>query len=234
LFWQVALAHNFFIGEIMQRISKHIVKGLVAAIIVAAPVASLKAEDVRWGGMVGLVNPMGDMTKKYSVSISSYGYTEWSYAKMGVGLHGFVEKELGDKLAIRGRLSITAFTGDSQEYTTGGGYWKWKAEGSTSAFSGYCDFLLRLQDHNNGLYLLGGLGFISGSVNSKITETDLDLEVYDESDTSAGLACALGAGFNFTENFGLELTYNRSLGMKDNEKLIPEFTWIDLSFVYRF
>lgn len=170
----------------MQGISKHIVKGLVAAIIAAAPAASLKAEGWRWGGMVGIASPTGDFS---------------DIANTGFGLSFIGEYSLNDKMGIRGRLGYTLFGGESMNTILG----KYEYEPSTTTI--FADFVYGFNTMDTGFYVLGGVGYVSASITTKWGG-------YSTSSSESDLGCAVGAGYNFTSNMGAELKYTKPFGDK--------------------
>jgi hypothetical protein len=177
-------------------LTKAIFGSLTTALIAAAPLGAQSfTSDLRFGFMGSFTNPSGDLSK---------------FTNMGAGGTFLTEKPWGDKTAARLRFEIATF-GKNSDYDT-----------SALSISLWGDWLYRFDTHDNGLFVLGGIGILSG-------------HLVDDYDTESmnGFGISGGIGYNLNSNVGFEVKYIKSLSTKFYGENFA-FDWIQASVSYRF
>ena len=137
---------------------------------------------------------------------------------IGIGGSFFMEWELNDQMGIRGRAEYNIF-----------GQKDWGTYGTmtTSGMIAMADFVYRFDSHDTGWYVFGGAGFVNRSY-------ALDYRGLKETTGKMGPGIAVGGGYNFTPNFGVDGCYNETLGDISANYAYPSFTWLQVSARWRF
>ena len=167
---------------------------LRAACILALPV--LAQTPTRMGLQVGLLRPQSDVLR--SAVDDKTG--------LDAGIH--LALDLGHGHALRPRLDYLHFPTRTDTYTGGV-----KSDYKLSGLSLGMDYLYHLEQAPQGFYVLAGLAMNRW----KIASEDISIiTIYPNppvvtrtpvSETSTKVALAVGAGYQFTPQFGLEGRY---------------------------
>jgi hypothetical protein len=200
---------------------------------VSEPKKSLTpSHDSGWsyGVSLAIAHPGGDFTNE-----KIFG----NKIKTGLGISAFGEFGLNDKMALRGRVDYIIFGEGKNEYSDN--YGKRTDTLSANVATVFADYIYSFDSHEKGLYAFAGLGFVNGKFTreGKVEETrggDTETRKSIYSDSGSNLGYALGLGYNFTKNAGVELSY-----VTANDVIKPKgtiltfgFTWLQASFRYRF
>jgi hypothetical protein len=221
--------------NIRTSVTRIIQNASIFALVAAVP---LNADDVgskyRFGGQLALAVPTGNIKEQ---------------SKAGFGGSLFLERSIGKKFALRGRIEITTFgkkVDDTNNFPTNELFSEqgWKATADSRGFM--LDCIYRLDSHTKGYFFFIGGGLLDTDISHKYWE---HIPFYyghflGRSGYRAASAIAIGFGHNFNEHFGTEFKYTESFGgiqlynygqdnYTDNSKNL-KFNWIQLSFNYRF
>jgi opacity protein-like surface antigen len=181
--------------------------GFIFALAAAAP---LNAQDFRYGAQLSVVSPSGDLSKN---------------ASLGFGAAFLAEIPLNDKMAIRGKLDYLMFgEKTNNDYS--------ESKLSANIYGVTADYIYRFDSHDNGLFVMAGLGSVALTLKDKYEWASL-------SESANGFAIHLGVGYNFTRNLGAEVKLVTSNGVKIGEERGEEASafatnWLQASFTYRF
>jgi hypothetical protein len=221
--------------QIRVLVARIIQSASVFALVAAIPLNAGSGDSkYRFGGQLALAVPTGNIKEQ---------------SKAGFGGSLFVERTMGKKFALRGRIEITTFgknVDDINDLPTNEMFSEqgWKATADSRGLM--LDCIYRLDTHTKGYFFFIGGGLLDTDISYKYWE---HIPFYygqflGKSGYRAASAIAVGFGHNFNAHFGAEVKYTESYGgiqinnygqdnYTDNNKDL-KFNWIQLSFNYRF